>query len=159
MRHNHFICIYLATEPLKPHSMKRFISHNCNLLGLLFCVLSAFSCAKGPGPNDMIKLSQDEIWFGAEGGICAISSNLEVDFEAIYIIDENGNRQTAPYNKRKDFLEIEYDWFKGSISTSDGSCILTFTASQNKGKERKLEVSVGTPIVLKSIAIHQAAAK
>ena len=139
--------------------MKRFISHNCNLLGLLFCVLSAFSCAKGPGPNDMIKLSQNEIWFGAEGGTYTITSNFEVDFDAIYAIDENGNRNVVSYTKQENGKAIEFDWLKGVVSTSGESCELTFTAPPNEGAERKLSVSVGTPIAFEAITIHQAAAK
>ena len=137
---------------------KSEISILSSLLLVLYTVAIS-SCSKGPGKNDRIRLSQYEIWFDAEGGSHSISSNLEVDFEAIYIIDENGNKRIAPSNKRRDCLTIEYDWLKGSISTSDGSCVLTFTASQNEGSDRKLEVSVGTPIALNSVTIHQAAAK
>ena len=139
--------------------MKRLILHIFNLLGLLPCILFAFACAKGPGPNDMIKLSQDEIWFDAKGGTYSITSNFEVLFDAIYTIDESGNRNLVSYKKQEDGKAIEFDWLKGLVLTSGESCELTFTAAPNEGTERKLSVSVGTPIAFKPITIHQAATK
>lgn len=47
------------------------------MITIVTCLLTLLSCAKGPGPNDMIKLSQDEIYFPADGGTIVIESNLE----------------------------------------------------------------------------------
>lgn len=129
------------------------------MITIVTCLLTLLSCAKGPGPNDMIKLSQDEIWFGAKGGTYSITSNFEVLFDAIYTIDESGNRNVVSYKKQEDGKAIEFDWLKGLVLTSGESCELTFTAAPNEGTERKLSVSVGTPIAFKPITIHQAATK
>ncbi len=126
--------------------MKRPISHNFNLLWLPFCFLFAFSCAKGPGPNDMIKLSQDEILFGAEGGIKVITSNMAIYFDSIYYFDEHGSRQVVVRKESYEMMadeSIEYDWIKVSRKDADNIHSLTFEAQPNdSGFERKLYVSI-----------------
>ncbi len=143
--------------------MKRFISRNFNLLSLLFCVLFAFSCAKGPGPNDMIKLSQDEILFGAEGGNKVITSNRAIYFDSIYYFDEHGSKQVVVRKESHEMTadeSIEYDWIKVSKKDVDDVHSLIFEAQPNdSGLERKLYVLIVSSSfdVIEKIPVRQTA--
>lgn len=143
--------------------MKQFILHIFNLLGLLSCILFAFACAKGPGPNDMIKLSQDEIYFPADGGTIVIESNLEVSFETVRDMDNNIIQKDdikRVYDENHQCIAIECRWLKGTVTETDGSKLIKFNAEKNdSGKSRYLKVYVITPLTGKTIRIHQAGAE
>lgn len=140
--------------------MKQFILHIFNLLGLLSCILFAFACAKGPGPNDMIKLSQDEIYFPADGGTIVIESNLEVSFETVRDMDNNIIQKDdikRVYDENHQCIAIECRWLKGTVTETDGSKLIKFDAEKNdSGKSRYMKVHVITPLTGKTIRIHQA---
>ncbi len=143
--------------------MKQFILHNSNLLGLLFCVLSAFSCAKGPGPNDMIRLSQGEIWFGAEGGTIVITVNQVICFDTIYFFDEQGNKKVGIHKELYDIKNddsIEFDWITVLKKDADNVHSLIFEAQPNTtGSDRKLSVLIVRDSfdVIKEIPVRQTA--
>ena len=143
--------------------MKQFILHIFNSLGLLSCILFAFACAKGPGPNDMIKLSQDEIYFPADGGTIVIESNLEVSFETVRDMDNNIIQKDdikRVYDENHQCIAIECRWLKGTVTETDGSKLIKFDAEKNEsGKSRYLKVHVITPLTGKTIRIHQAGAE
>ena len=125
-------------------------------------LLTAISCSKGPGPNDMIKLSQDEIFFPAEGGTIVIESNFEVFFDHIFVMEEDGNLRNSltngsgfPYGT----TSFECNWIKASTS-SKNSPQITFEAKANdEERERNLFVEVCAVETIKWITIHQAGAE
>ena len=143
--------------------MKQFILHILNLLGLLPYILFAFACTKGPGPNDMIKLSQDEIYFPADGGTIVIESNLEVSFETVRDMDNNIIQKDdikRVYDENHQCIAIECRWLKGTVTETDGSKLIKFDEEKNEsGKSRYLKVHVITPLTGKTIRIHQAGAE
>ena len=132
------------------------------LLSAALCLLTALSCAKGPGPNDMIKLSQDEIFFPAEGGTIVIESNFEVFFDHIFVMEEDGNLRN-PLTNGSGFpygtTSFECNWIKASTS-SQNSPQITFEAKANdEERERNLIVAICTVETGKWITIHQAGAE
>lgn len=133
------------------------------LISAALCLPTAISCAKGPGPNDMIKLSQDEIFFPAEGGTIVIESNFEVSFETIRDIDDNVIQKDdikRLYDENYQCIAIECRWLKGTMTETDGSKLITFDAEMNdSGKSRYLQVRVTTPLTGRTIRIHQAGAE
>lgn len=143
--------------------MKQFILHILNLLGLLPYILFAFACAKGPGPNDMIKLSQDEIYFPADGGTIVIESNLEVSFETVRDMGNNIIQKDdikRVYDENHQCIAIECRWLKGTVTETDDSKLIKFDAEKNdSGKSRYLKVHVISPLTGKTIRIHQAGAE
>lgn len=127
-------------------------------------LLTALSCDKGPGRNARIKLSQTDVYFGAEGGTCTITSNLEVTFDKIYIVDKSGNLKNALEEEGRrmpnDCKSIEYDWIKADITDPSGTTLITFCAKANgTADSRTLKIVVGTLETLKCITIHQAGAE
>ena len=126
-------------------------------------LLALLSCAKGPGPNDMIKLSQDEIFFPAEGGTIVIESNFEVSFETIRDIDDNiiqKNDIKRVYDENHQCISIECRWLKGTVTETEGSKLITFEAKANdEERERNLFVEVCAVETIKWITIHQAGAE
>lgn len=133
------------------------------MITIVTCLWTLLSCSKGPDPNDMIKLSQDEIFFPAEGGTIVIESNFEVSFETIRDIDDNVIQKDdikRLYDENYQCIAIECRWLKGTVTETDCSKLITFDAEINdSGKSRYLQVRVTTPLTGRTIRIHQAGAE
>lgn len=133
------------------------------MITIVTCLLTLLSCAKGPGPNDMIKLSQDEIYFPTDGGTIVIESNFEVSFETVRDMDNNIIQKDdikRVYDENHQCIAIECRWLKGTVTETDGSKLIKFDAEKNdSGKSRYLKVYVITPLTGKTIRIHQAGAE
>lgn len=132
------------------------------IITVVTCLGALLSCAKGPGPNDIIKLSKDEIFFPAEGGTCTITSNFEVYFDHIFVVEEDGSLRNPLTNDsgfRFGTTSFEYDWIMASSSNSTSPQI-TFEAKANDEKiDRNIIVVICTVETGKWITIHQAGAE
>ena len=132
------------------------------IITVVTCLGALLSCAKGPGPNDMIQLSQDEIFFPAEGGTCTITSNFEVFFDHIFVVEEDGSLRN-PLTNGSGFsfgtTSFEYDWIKASSSSSTSPQITFEAKANNEMRDRNLVVAICTVETGKRITIHQAKAE
>ena len=132
------------------------------IITVVTCLGALLSCAKGPGPNDMIKLSQDEIFFPAEGGTCTITSYFEVFFDHIFVVEEDGSLRN-PLTNGSGFsfgtTSFEYDWIKASSSSSTSPQITFEAKANNEMRDRNLVVAICTVETGKRITIHQAKAE